>query len=420
MRKKAAIARAKLKIFENYDQYVKIHLMLARRCKPTLSDAVLSMLTEADIRIQVEKQNRGIPNAGSHRALDTLVRLTRVIAKLKIKDEADVNDARRAINYYNSINSDIQTSIAVPEDPAVSAFNLILYILQNESNGLPVTLKSLAETACGRDPAVRWYLLQGTKNRLGNVSTNARLRRVKEMLENLSSNRIRRTNMEEAEFMWVGNNDGGGPGKVQEQFQEEKENEGNEQREREEQESENTTITPDATDATDTAVEPRRQQKSVEDNIEDTENQKQDAEKTERYRKTSHHSQNLASAVSAVSAKTQNNWIEEEKEEREREYKILKAMKLARNKYSDEKALGKVGGTMFREQDVWYYLGTMFPRQEYDIERVRKVIQEQIRKRRVLTRQGDPPDIFYLTWSDDRQNQKQQEQQQEEKKEEEK
>ena len=307
--------------------------MLARRCKPTLSDAVLSMLTEADIRIQVEKQNRGIPNAGSHRSFDTLVRLTRVIAKLKIKDEADVNDARRAINYYNSINSDIQTSIAVPEDPAVSAFNLILYILQNESGGLPVTLKSLAEMACGRDPAVRWYLLQGTKNRLGNVSTNARLRRVKEMLENLSSNRIRRTNMEEAEFMWVGNNDGGDPGKVQEQFQEEKENEGNEQLEREEQESENIIITSDATDATDVT---RRQQKSVEDNIEDTENQKQDAEKTERNHKTSHQSQNLASAVSAVSAKTDNNSIEEKEEkeeEREREYKILKAIEMARDKY---------------------------------------------------------------------------------------
>ena len=75
---------------------------------------------------------------------------------------------------------------------------------------------------------------------------------------------------------------------------------------------------------------------------------------------------------------------------------------------------------MFREQDVWSNLGTMFPGQEYDIERVRSVIKEQIRKRRVLTRQGDPPDIYYLTWSDDRQNQdpqKQQKQQEEEKEE---
>jgi hypothetical protein len=87
--------------------------------------------------------------------------------------------------------------------------------------------------------------------------------------------------------------------------------------------------------------------------------------------------------------------------EDEREYKILKAFELAMSNYNEGKALGATAGSMFTAQDAWFHLNTAFPRQKWDISKVRSAIREQARKGRVITRESDERDVYYLLWRDD-------------------
>ena len=166
------------------------------------------MLGEADVRILQEKINQGVPNAGSNRTLDTLIRLTERIAALKLKQEADVVDARRAIDIYNKVNSQLQAAVDTPTDPATEAYDIILYVLQNESNGLPRKFMDMADEACMKSKSVEWYL-KGSHSGLGSIRSNKKLRRVLEMLENHSSKEVRRTSQVPAEFLWIGDSESG-------------------------------------------------------------------------------------------------------------------------------------------------------------------------------------------------------------------
>ena len=69
--------------------------------------------------------------------------------------------------------------------------------------------------------------------------------------------------------------------------------------------------------------------------------------------------------------------------------------------YKDNKAQGRESGALFTAQDVWYHIGTMFPDKRWNMDKVRKAIREQVKKGRVMVRQGDEPDRYYLTWRDD-------------------
>jgi DNA replicative helicase MCM subunit Mcm2 (Cdc46/Mcm family) len=357
---------ARKKILANYDGYIKIHLIVTKRLyqhrQPVITDSATAMLSEADVRIQVEKEKQSLPNIGSHRVLDTLIRLTQVMAKLQLKEQADEKDAKRAIEFYNATASQVQASINVPEDPAVLACTTIEYILQNESNGLAMTLKSLAELASVKDPAIKWYLYQGTKNKLGNVSTNARLRRVRDMLSNISSGKIKQTNMEEAEFLWTGS-----------KYQSEQDSEDSTQAD-----------TADTADMGFSADTPQTQSPSRERQTKKLGQDDADNLETNTQPKSETSSASVASVIS------HNHRIVED------DHKIVNAMQLAALDYKDDKALGKESGSMFTSQDVWYHFTNTFSNERWDIHKIRKAIQEQIKKGRVMTRQGDPPDRYYL------------------------
>jgi DNA replicative helicase MCM subunit Mcm2 (Cdc46/Mcm family) len=362
------------KILSNYDEYVKIHLMVAKRIKPELTIEASEILNEADARIQTQKDSDDLPNTGSNRGLDTLLRLSTVIAKLKLHKEITAEDARYAIEYYNSVTADVQTSVSVPEDPADLACDAAIYILQNEANGLAMTLKTLAELASARDPAIKWYLYQGTKNRLGNVSSNARLRRFRDKLANVSSNKIKQTNTEEAEFLWVG-----GKGGTEEE----------EEGEKEKDPSSSTNVSKN-TDTADTAdkTKPTREAKNKTPGH-DTQtkmSQHVDTPKT----KSDSQVQNTKSAVSVASAKHHKIPLEE------KEDKVLMACGMAMSDYSDDKVQNKESGAMFETYGVWYHLTKTYPDDDWTTKKVYHYLDRLQKKGRVLTRQGDTPDRWYL------------------------
>jgi hypothetical protein len=344
--------------------------MVAKRIKPELTVEAAEILNEADTRVQTQKESNDLPNSGSNRGLDTLLRLATVIAKLKLHKEITANDAKYAIEYYNSITADVQTSVSVPEDPGVLAANTMMYILENESNGIAMTLKTLAELASARDPVIKWYLYQGTKNRLGNVGSNARLRRVRDMLTNISSNKIKQTNTEEAEFLWVGG----------ESTEEEKEEDSSSS-------STNDSKNADTADTADTTTStPRTKSKVSSHDIQAKMSQHVDTEKPKQESQV----QNTKSAVSVASAILHKIPLEE------KEDKVLMACGAAMAEYKTDKVEGKESTALFKTYDVWYHLNKQFPDEGWNLKKVNRVLENLVRKVRILTRHGDAPDRWYL------------------------
>jgi DNA replicative helicase MCM subunit Mcm2 (Cdc46/Mcm family) len=196
------------KILANYDDYVQIHLMYVKQfCRDiTLTEGAEEILNQADLKLHEQKSAYAMPNAGSNRSLDILVRLTNQVARLKGKHEADETDARYAVEYFNKISSDMNIEIKLPEDPAMTAYHTIVYLLQNESNGLPRRFTDLAKEACKRDKTIEKYLKGNRRDgTLGTIRDNSKLQRVLKLLENLSGDgKIKRTNLVPAEFLWIG------------------------------------------------------------------------------------------------------------------------------------------------------------------------------------------------------------------------
>lgn len=365
---------AKWKILCNYDEYVKIHLMVARRLvqkngEPQLTDEASQIIEQADARIQEQRESDDVSNAGSNRSLDTLLRLSTVIAMLKLKDKVEPVDAIYAVQFYNEIVKDVQAAVQVPEDPAMLAAKAMEYILQNESMDIALTLKTLAELASMRDPAIKWYLYQGPKNKLGDLSTNKRLRQARDMLLLTSSGRIKQTNSEETEFLWVGEKD------VLEQ-----------------QSNTNEWKNPDSADS----VDQEKTGERAAEQLASPDIQIKMASHIDMPKSVGVLAEKSQSAESAESATRHKNRPEE------REYKILKACEMARANYKDSKAQLKEAGALFETYDVWYHLSTEFPKEKWDVEKVRRAMQEQVKKGRVLTRHEDQSDKWYLNWSEDR------------------
>jgi len=194
----------KRKNIRGYDEYTKRHLLYAKSLNPDFTTEAMHMLAQAEARIQQVKFQQGIPNAGSNRTLGTLERLSIVIAKLKLHEEITTEDAGDAVDFYNKISAEIHQSVDRPQDIAEYTAQTMIFILQNESNALSKTFRDLAELASAKDQSIKWYLYQGVKNKLGDVSTNKRMKRVLELLENVDSKKVRRVKQQPAEFLWVG------------------------------------------------------------------------------------------------------------------------------------------------------------------------------------------------------------------------
>jgi DNA replicative helicase MCM subunit Mcm2 (Cdc46/Mcm family) len=187
------------KIISNYDDYLKLHFAVMKR-KYSDHDVKLSkeaseLMAKADTEIQSKKAE----GAGSFRTLDTLTRLTKVIAKLKLKDIADVSDATRAISFFNEISTVniIETNNKdndLIRDPAAVAKDVMIEILRANPN-TEFTITELAEKAIEINETAKAYIQEAT-----DLRTNKRLRRVAELLAK-STEHVQRVSQTPAKYM---------------------------------------------------------------------------------------------------------------------------------------------------------------------------------------------------------------------------
>ncbi len=103
------------RVIPNYDVFLCKVMLHCRSINPRVDQEAKSILNEAYIRLVFKVQQNKLSFA-SHRIRDTLFRITRAIAKLKLKKVADKIDAKEAVEFYNTMVEKTIGVITIPEE----------------------------------------------------------------------------------------------------------------------------------------------------------------------------------------------------------------------------------------------------------------------------------------------------------------
>jgi hypothetical protein len=151
----------------NYTTYLEKHLLYCRRINPTVSPEAQTILSG---------YYEGIAQkSGSPRLKETLFRCVRMAARLKLKSEADENDAFEVCNFMNQILADIHDITSLPASPKDYAFKELLYKL--EAHQEPISLQEHIAKVCFSDDYIDSYI--GPNHSLRD---NKKLRNITKML----------------------------------------------------------------------------------------------------------------------------------------------------------------------------------------------------------------------------------------------
>ena len=157
--------------------FLRKYIQYAKRFDPVFNDEAKSMLNEYFIALSNTV-------FGTHRKLETLFKLARATARLKLKEIVDVDDARETMELFNIILEQYQCVVAITKNPKEITYSECITILKESEVGL--TLEELAKKACKNKEQIKNYL----NPNLLRLNKNRKLRSVFEMLKNHSNIKI--------------------------------------------------------------------------------------------------------------------------------------------------------------------------------------------------------------------------------------
>jgi DNA replicative helicase MCM subunit Mcm2 (Cdc46/Mcm family) len=143
--------------------------------------------------ISLKKSN---PDLGSYRMLESIIRIVKGVAKLKLKDIADVDEVRASLSFYDTVIVQYaQCLTTITSDPHTKIFQRSIQILKQIKSPIPLT--DLVVKLCEQDYYLKYYLLgdnvlspSSPKLR---IETNSKVRKLSEMLR--ADNRIQTVNV---------------------------------------------------------------------------------------------------------------------------------------------------------------------------------------------------------------------------------
>ena len=171
----------------DYSNYLVKHLEYAKKFNPIINDEAKNMLTEFFTKIRLE-------GFGSNRVLNTLYRMAKAIARLKLKDIVDEEDAKDAMSFYNVMLLNFKMAVNVSTNPKDIAYNEFVKILQNTPNG--ITVPELCNIATENNKQIKAYL--GDR---WHIDQNKRLRRVIDDL--LNNSNIKKISAKPIVLQWL-------------------------------------------------------------------------------------------------------------------------------------------------------------------------------------------------------------------------
>lgn len=159
----------------DYYSFLRKYILYSKRFNPILNEEAKAMLTE----YWVDLAGR----FGSPRILETLFRLAKAVARLKLKKVVESEDARFTMQFYNVILEQHKQVVSIPDNPRDITYNECLDILKESSKFfLSFSFEELVISACQRNEHVKRYVGDRFK-----LEKNIKLRPVRDMLLNHSS-----------------------------------------------------------------------------------------------------------------------------------------------------------------------------------------------------------------------------------------
>ena len=94
---------------------------------------------------------------GSPRVLNTLNNLSKAVARLKLKNVVDEEDAKKAQEFYNIMLQNFQKSVVYSEAPSTISIKKGAEILERNKNFNSISLEELVELICKEDKQLAIY-----------------------------------------------------------------------------------------------------------------------------------------------------------------------------------------------------------------------------------------------------------------------
>ena len=132
----------------NYNPYLEKHLIYAKRFNPKMSKEATTMLNEYYVGIA--------KMVGSPRVRDTIFKTAKMIARLKLKNVVDADDAKEACQFYNIILNEYDHIVNIPGDPRDVAFVEILNTIKAAQ--APIIFEEAVSQTCKRNEYVATYI----------------------------------------------------------------------------------------------------------------------------------------------------------------------------------------------------------------------------------------------------------------------
>jgi MCM AAA-lid domain/MCM P-loop domain len=137
--------------FDKDHEFLKKYLILARTINPSFTEEAKAMISEYWIGMA----KNGI--RGLHRKLDTLERIAIAVAKLKLKSNADVEEAKEAMEFYNVILLNYQQTVPVSRNPRDIVYEEVCVITKEQQNN-KLTFIEAIKIVCSRKIEAKHYL----------------------------------------------------------------------------------------------------------------------------------------------------------------------------------------------------------------------------------------------------------------------
>lgn len=183
----------------NYDNFLEKYIEYARKINVELSSESLNLITK--YYIDFKKDN---PAIGSKRLLETLIRLSKAVAKLKLKYFADAEDTKEALKFYNAVTCKyVNSVVSIPQAPHIVAFETCIQFLKKVE--IPIPFEELVRTICQEDEFIKTYLFgydsKITEHAL-KMENNTKIRKLYQMLCS-DKNNIQITNRKPTAFQYL-------------------------------------------------------------------------------------------------------------------------------------------------------------------------------------------------------------------------
>ncbi|MDN5868451.1 MAG: AAA family ATPase, partial [Candidatus Nitrosocosmicus sp.] len=170
------------KLIPTYYPYLKKHIQYAKSFSPSLTEEASTLIREYYINLAKSSSNHF---GSSKRTLEKLIRISKSIAKIKLKNKVDVDDAKEALEFFNAVILQYESAvIAIPPNPSDLTLSMFVDLLKESS--FPHTLEELARKACEKNEFIRSYLASDDKHTSNKnkfqISNNKKLRNIYNIL----------------------------------------------------------------------------------------------------------------------------------------------------------------------------------------------------------------------------------------------